>query len=75
MDFACRSVRFSASVLDESDKYSIRYDDNVNGFTASQPIRDGGLSRPYGRRGGHEFFLRKQFESGNELKICRGKSA
>ena len=53
----------------------VRDNDNVNGFTAPQPIRDGGLPRPYGRCGGHEFFLRKEFESGNELKICRGKRA
>ena len=107
MDFACRSVRFSASavlmsglgapcphrdanrraregsiafghdqtVFYESNKYGIRYNDNVNGFTTPQPIRNGVLPRPYGRCGGHEFLLRKELESGNEFKICRGKRA
>ena len=40
-----------------------------------QPIRDGVLPSPDGRRGGDKFFLRKGFEPGNEFKICRGKSA
>src|SRR4030095_12726462 len=75
---ACEgSIAFghNQAVVDESHKYAVRDDDNVNGFTTSQPIRDGGLPRPDGGCGGHEFSLRKEFESGNELKICRSKSA
>src|SRR5207245_2323947 len=68
------TFRHDQAVLDESNKYAVRDNDNVDGFTTSQSIRDGGLLCPYGRCGGHEFFLRKQFDAGNELKICRGKS-
>ena len=48
---------------------------NYQRSNSSQPIRDRIFSSPYGRRGGHEFFLGQEFEAGNELKIGRGKSA
>ena len=34
------------TVLDKPNKHGICYNDNVNGLTPSQPIRDGGLPVP-----------------------------
>jgi len=69
------ALGYNQAVFDESAQYRICYNNDVNGFTTPQAIRDRDLSYPYGRCGGHKFFLCKEFEPGNKFKVCRGKSA